>query len=49
MGGLDKCTLAKLNAIDAVDYKKLSMSEWFPEDYRYGDATQKCIHFTYIF
>jgi len=49
MGGLTKCTYATLAAADAKDYKGLLMSEWFPEDYRFGDSTQKCIHYTYIF
>lgn len=50
MGGLKGCTTAKLAAIKATDYTgKLLMTEWFPQDYRIGDPTQKCIHFTYIF
>jgi len=49
MGGLSKCTIEKLAVIDAKDYKGKLMTEWFPQDYRIGDATQKCIHFTFIF
>lgn len=49
MGGMDKCTTALLTAIDAKDIAGKPMGVWFPQDYKFGDSTQKCIHFTYIF
>ena len=46
---MDACTSAKLIAAKAVDHNGKPMVEWFPQDYKFGDSTQKCIHFTYIF
>lgn len=46
---MDKCTTALLAAIDAKDIAGKPMDTWFPQDYKFGDSTQKCIHFTYIF
>jgi len=49
MGGLKKCNHDALVKADAKDYLGRPMATWFPQDYKFGDATQKCIHFTYIF
>ena len=49
MGGNTGCTSEKLAKAKATDYDGKSMLEWFPQDYKFGDSTQKCIHFTYIF
>jgi len=49
MGGLKKCNTASLELAGAVDYLNKPMSTWYPADYKFGDSTQKCIHFTFIF
>lgn len=49
MGGLSKCNKAALIKADAQDYLGNPMATWYPQDYKFGDSTQKCIHFTYIF
>ena len=52
MGGLAKCTTAKLEAIDAKimsNKTEVLMSNWYPQDYNLFAGTQKLIHFTYIF
>jgi|TARA_B110001450_G_scaffold171821_1_gene160300 hypothetical protein len=50
MGGLNKCTTAKLAEKGAKDKKGILMTEWYPQDFElFGVPTQKCIHYTLIF